>query len=245
MCRLALLNKQGVKYIEKIHGIANFFDYLELAMGGNGNGYAYIDNNRNIHLKKGVKLSNKEIAQDILTNINDIQYVLYHTRIASIGTVGDKNCHPFKMGNNVLAMNGTEFSIKKLIKNSITDTQAILQLLVKADIDIKEGTKKFDSVFIGYNGTKVFANRNYGSLKYLHHNKRTLIFASEFPKDYYEYEKIYTAPKSWAEGEEINTKVLSLATFKESFWTAIYPYEYYSYDESYWKADTDLKKNQK
>lgn len=207
MCRLALLNQPGIDHIENTVGLKNLFNHLELSLGGHGNGYCIIFNNGKIRINKGIQLSNKEITDDILKNYKGIKWVIYHTRLASMGNITDTNCHPFEDNNNIIAMNGTEPEVKKWIKNNTTDTETILKMCNKFEVDIKEGTKKFNSVFLGYdnNNKKVFANRNNGSLE-LYSNNNIIVFSSEFLPEQYKNNNIYLAPKVWEEGQKINIK---------------------------------------
>jgi predicted glutamine amidotransferase len=207
MCRLALLNKSGIDHIENSVGLKNLFNHLEMSLGGHGNGYCIIFNNGKTRINKGIQLSNKEITDDILKNYKGIKWVIYHTRLASMGSITDANCHPFEDNNNIIAMNGTEPEIKKWIKNNTTDTETILKICNKLEVNIKEGTKKFNSVFLGYDSDskKVFANRNNGNLE-LFTNNNAIIFSSEFLPELYKNNNIYLAPKSWEEGQKINIK---------------------------------------
>ena len=83
-------------------------------------GFALMKNKKLIKFEKGVNLDVREIAK-ILKN-TDYDWALFHTRLASIGEKCDENCHPFKRGNMVMAMNGTERSVSFLSKiNDITD----------------------------------------------------------------------------------------------------------------------------
>lgn len=202
MCRLALLNRKGIEYIQERFGLENLLNYLERQLGGNGNGYCIIGDNCEIfRLKKGVILSNEEIAEDILNNIDNVKWVVYHTRLATAGSICDKNCHPFRFKDNtILACNGSEYGLKvKLEEQSIdkTDSEEILRLCYK---DLPTKTQKYTSVCIGLWHNKVFANRNRGCLKVLTTDNGGIVFASSFP---FCDEGIRIAPYSWIEGEII------------------------------------------
>ena len=205
MCRLALFDRNGIDHIESTVGINNLFDHLELSLGGHGNGYFMLFNDGKIRVKKGVKVTNEEITEDILKNYNNIKWVMYHTRLASLGTISNDNCHPF-IGKNkdVLMMNGTEYNVKNFIKDNKTDTETILEMCNMLKIDIAQGTKNFNSVFLGYSyrNKKVFANRNNGRLEFLKRDG-CFIFASEFLPEQYKNNNIYTVPECWEEDQEI------------------------------------------
>lgn len=210
MCRLALMNREGIKLAENNYrgGIEVLFDCLENSFGGHGNGYAIFYDNKKIKVKKNVILTNNEIATDILKNLDNIEYVIYHTRLASVGNVNNVNCHPFKIGYNVLAMNGTESWAKPFIAKNETDTETILKIATELDKNLIEVCSKLGSVFVGAYAGKVFATHGRGDLELLQSGKG-LIFASEFPTAWYKGNiKIYDAPKTWIEGEKIDIKRL-------------------------------------
>lgn len=224
MCRLALINNAGIRYIENNYGLENLFNYLEKQLGGHGNGCCIIYKDGSYAIDKGVLLTNDIISAEILNNISKIKWVIYHTRLASVGTITDSNCHPFEYNRKVLAMNGTERNYK-IINKKLTDTENILL----TSNSIKEDTKKYYSVFLGYENGKVFANKNCGSLKYIPCENGGRIFASDFPMVYYKNESVYEAPQNYSEG--VRMKELQLAIPK-----TYYSYGYgcsYDYDYDY------------
>ena len=233
MCRLALLNKEGINYIESNYGLTEFFNYLEASQGGDGNGYCIIYDNGKASIKKGIALTNEEITADILKDYQHIKWVLYHTRLASMGNISNKNCHPFRCGNNILMMNGTEGGIRAFIKDNKTDTETILNICIQLGVDIAKATKNLNSVFVGYSNGKVFAHRNNGSLEYLHHNSKTIIFASEFLPEQYKEDNIYISPLYWEEGQKIDTKQLKKAKEKTYKWKSCFLDDYYTVYKNY------------
>lgn len=212
MCRLAMMNNEGVRYIEKEYGLEKLFNYLEKQLGGHGNGVCLIYNDGSYYIDKGVNLTNADIAYEILASIDSLKWIIYHTRLASIGSINDENCHPFDNKGRVMAMNGTERNYNVVNKN-LTDTENIL---LSTD-DITNGTKKYNSVFLGYEDGKVFANKNHGSLKYIHCKNGGKIFASNFPEEYYTNDVVYEAPQSFVEGAKMNplTKVKQITKVKQ------------------------------
>lgn len=215
MCRLALMNNTGIRYIEKEYGLKNLFNHLERQLGGHGNGVCLIYNDGTYDISKGVNLTNEEIVDEILMKIKDIKWVIYHTRLASVGNINDRNCHPFEDDGRVLAMNGTERNYTVIHRN-FTDTENIL---LSTD-NIMDGTKNYRSVFLGYENGKVFANKNFGSLEYMPCKNGGKVFASTFPAEYYEDESVYKAPQYFVEGERI--KHLELVKQKRYFDYGVY-----------------------
>lgn len=183
MCRLALMNKNGVQMVERAVGIKNFFDYLELTMGGHGNGYALVKDGKCLDLRKGVNLKNKTIAKAVLST--DFDWMIYHTRLASCGTIKDSNCHPFQnpFNGDILAANGTESDLvafNRENKLNRTDTETLLLDFLRdeaylADLRINRST------LVGIHKGKAFAVKNCGSLYRLSLDKDTVCLASDFP----------------------------------------------------------------
>ena len=198
MCRLAMMNNAGIRYIENKYGLENLFDHLERQLGGHGNGICFIYNDGSYFIRKGVKLTNKDIAEEVLMKINHLKWIIYHTRLASIGVISDRNCHPFENNGRVMAMNGTEREYTVVNKN-LTDTENILI----ATKNITKGTREYRSVFLGYENGKVFANKNYGSLEYMPCKNGGRVFASTFPMEYYIRDTIYEAPQHFVEGTKM------------------------------------------
>lgn len=198
MCRLAMMNNAGIRYIENKYGLENLFDHLERQLGGHGNGICFIYNDGSYFIRKGVKLTNEDIAEEVLMKINHLKWIIYHTRLASIGVISDRNCHPFENNGRVMAMNGTEREYTVVDKN-LTDTENILI----ATKNITKGTREYSSVFLGYENGKVFANKNYGSLEYMPCKNGGRVFASTFPMEYYIRDTIYEAPQHFVEGTKM------------------------------------------
>lgn len=207
MCRLALMNNAGIKYIEKEYGLENLFNYLERQLGGHGNGICFIYNDGSYFIRKGVNLTNEEITEEVLRKLKHIKWIIYHTRLASVGNISDRNCHPFNNNGRVLAMNGTERNYI-VVNNKLTDTENIL---ITTD-NLTKDTREYHSVFLGYENGKVFANKNYGSLEYIPCENGGRVFASTFPIEYYTREMIYEAPQHFVEGK----KMLPLETARRN-----------------------------
>ena len=163
------------------------------------------------YINKGVSLSNSTIVKEILKDIDNIKWIIYHTRLASVGTVSNRNCHPFEHDNKILAMNGTERQYK-IINGNLTDTENILL----ASENIRTDTRNYRSVFLGYENGKVFANKNCGSLKYIPCENGGKIFASNFPMEYYREDTVYEAPQIFVEGKKM--KALELSAYYDEYY---------------------------
>ena len=199
MCRLALMNNAGIKHIEENYGLENLFNHLERQLGGHGNGICFIYNDGSYFIRKGVNLTNEEIAEEVLMKLNHIKWIIYHTRLASVGSISDRNCHPFNNNGRVMAMNGTERNYTVVNKN-LTDTENIL-ITTK---NITKDTRGYRSVFLGYENGKVFANKNCGRLEYIPCENGGRVFASSFPIRCYMEDMVYEAPEYFVEGTKMS-----------------------------------------
>lgn len=181
MCRLIMMNKNGEKEIERNYGLRNYLEYLEKSFGGHGNGVALLRKGKVTYLNKGVNLNVKEISKIIKSRKYD--WCIFHTRLASVGSKSDKNCHPFAVGTEVMAMNGTERCEPLLTSaKDITDTEAILNVKEKFDLEIPV-LRNLSSIFVGFSKGKpyVVAN-NTRNIKLMYKkNDNSIVFASEFP----------------------------------------------------------------
>jgi predicted glutamine amidotransferase len=192
------MNNAGIRHVEKEYGLENLFNYLERQLGGHGNGICFIYNDGSYFIRKGVELTNAEIAEEVLMKIDHLKWIIYHTRLASVGSINDRNCHPFNNNGRVMAMNGTERDYT-VANKSLTDTENILI----TTNNITKGTRAYHSVFLGYENGKVFANKNYGSLEYMPCENGGRVFASTFPMEYYVRDMIYEAPQYFVEGKKM------------------------------------------
>jgi hypothetical protein len=230
MCRLALINKEGMEYIEKTYGVKKFFNYLENSQGGHGNGICLIKNSSIVTLKKGVRFTNRKVVN--LINKTDFDWCIYHTRLASIGSKTNKNCHPFKIGNKVLAMNGTENDYKLIAKKlDITDTEAILKVSNALKIDLVDFVRDLESVFIGFNNGKVFCTGGKHSsfkLKVVQEDN-ALIFASEFPS-VFNYKSPSSFPFCWVEGDELILKEHTKLEDRYAFNKHLHQYRHFGWE---------------
>lgn len=181
MCRLLLMNKNGERELEDSYGLTNFLSYLEQSYGGHGNGVSLLKDGKVILLKKGINLSVKEISNIIRKTSYD--WCIFHTRYASVGSKTDRNCHPFIIGTEVMAMNGTEKTEKLLVSaKDITDTEAILSIKEKFNLEIPV-LRNLSSIFVGFSkGRPYVVANNTHNIKLLYKRENgSVVFASEFP----------------------------------------------------------------
>lgn len=167
-----------------------------------GNGLVLYKDNKVTFIKKGLEYTNKQIARKILNS--DFDYCQYHTRVVSVSTKSDKNCHPFytKRKDLVLMMNGTEREIGNLSAPiGITDTEMVFRMLRDYDIPIK-ALEKMSARYMGFTNGKVFiCNSVTNSLRYIR-DKNAFVVASSFPK-LIKDEKLKTG--LWVQGDKIQS----------------------------------------
>jgi hypothetical protein len=80
-----MMNNEGIKHVEANYGLENLFNYLERQLGGHGNGICYIYNDGSFFIRKGVELTNEEIAEEVMMKLRNLKWIIYHTRRASVG----------------------------------------------------------------------------------------------------------------------------------------------------------------
>ena len=185
MCRLALMNKKGMETIDKMYGLDKFLGYLEAQLGGHGNGYiALTKKGQIIGGTKGVSVSVEEIAHEIKSDKYS-EWFVFHTRLASIGSITTANCHPFwdKDLTAFLCANGTERSseILRNKKDGETDTETVFKLGTENGENLLNKVKTLTAVYIGMQGDKLFAVRNNGSLDKVQFANGGIVLASSFP----------------------------------------------------------------
>lgn len=97
MCRLYFNPKPANRGLV---GLTSQFEQLERVAGGHGNGVALLNQGRVI---KGLNKKSDDLAA---AAIDDGGPMMFHTRLASIGTISDQLCQPFKVAPLIVAHNG-------------------------------------------------------------------------------------------------------------------------------------------
>lgn len=190
MCRMLLANREGIEKLKEalaaIPGCPTLEKYLgdlELRDGGQGNGYALLKDGRVTRLEKGVNLGVEEVAG--VMEKGDYDWILFHTREASTGSVSDANCHPFRAvgkADLIAGVNGNEKEVAALAKvaGGITDSEFILKLVAEMGLPLRETLSIFESNFFGFYNGKPFVKK--GNRDMLAWKKgKGLVFASDFP----------------------------------------------------------------
>lgn len=190
MCRMLLANREGIEALIKdlaaIPGCSTLEKYLqdlELRDGGQGNGYALLKDGRVTRMEKGVDLRVGEVAA--VLEAADYDWVLFHTREASTGSVSDANCHPFRASGKaelVAGVNGNEKELAALARaaGGITDSEFIIRLVAEMGLPLRETLSIYESNFFGfYNGKPFVKKGNRDMLTWI--KGKAVVFASDFP----------------------------------------------------------------
>lgn len=180
MCRVILASKKSVMKYNSRHELLPLLLHLEVECGGHGNGYALLRKGKIVKFEKGVGLKNEEIARVLLNESYD--WVIWHTRIASIGEESDANCHPFVANDSALAMNGTERDFETVADVlGATDSEIIFRLVQRSSYaEATKILKALRAVFVGFVDGKPYAIKNNGALEKWAGGE---FFASSFPKE--------------------------------------------------------------
>ena len=214
MCRLFMADKKFIMN-EGMNKVLSFLDHLERECGGDGNGYALIKNGKCIELNKAVTLDNQDIVLRIFEEGVDYDWIIYHTRVASAGSIKNENCHPYGTKNFVLAMNGTVSSFSDLAEDyDTTDTEMIYRFVKSANLDVKI-LRHLSAKFIGLQNGKVYATNPdsyYGGLEFIQDENGTCI-ASSFPSKY--KSKSMKTEYCWKEGEQIEEHKIKYKTYNK------------------------------
>lgn len=216
MCRVIITNRTDFLSYDKQYGIPKLFAHLEKQCGGHGNGYALIRGGHIIETRKGQHLSNEEIYKNIVNKRWD--YLVWHTRINSMGGESDANCHPFVQDEDCLAMNGTEYTLRTASQAfSRTDTEIIFKNLVGMGVhSVATSLIEFSSVFVGCAGGIPFAVQAGGSLSRWNKGGKSF-HASTFPDDVKHTE---TLPSGyiWENGKENRQFVRTASTYTNGYY---------------------------
>lgn len=190
MCRMLLANHKGIhrlqnalKTISDCSSLKDYLQALELRDGGEGNGYAFLKNHSISEFRKGVSLSCGEIALRMLETEYD--WVLFHSREASEGSVSDANCHPFSIPGTphlVAAVNGNEASLSGLARagGNITDSEFILRMISRMKLPLFPTLQTFESNFFGFYGGYPFIKKGNRDML-IWQEEEGIVFASDFP----------------------------------------------------------------
>ena len=215
MCRQVVGNKKGYMTIDKEYGgLEHYISWLVFERGGSGNGIVFVKDTKIIKFKKDINLSIEEITND-LRNI-DYDYALFHSRLATVGSVCRSNVHHFVFSPLfALAMNGGENSNNIDSSNKRPDmTDA--ELVARTMFESKEHPKEFldkhtkRSAYTGVYEGKPYVYTQNKDIMMLLKKDDAYVFSSDFPWQYYG-KNIYTIDFDgslyWEEGMELPTNI--------------------------------------
>lgn len=232
MCRLITSDKRDYLLYDKSYGILNLMHHLETQCGGHGNGFALVKDREIITWAKGMTLTNEEIYKQIARE-NDWDYMIYHTRIASIGTQSDKNCHPFISKNNALAMNGTVYDFHDIAGVlDKTDSELIFKLVRGlGKLETAEALASISAIFVGFSDGIPYATKGTSGDLRRYKKGNSSFHASSFPVNVPQAQIAETFKGYiWLNGKIIEEGKPPMPTSKYTYSTAAYLNDY---DETY------------
>jgi hypothetical protein len=225
MCRVIVASRDALMEYDKKHNLLLLLQHLEKECGGHGNGLSLVGVAANgmtdIRTTKGTKYTVKSAYEDIIKN-KFADYVVFHTRIASVSDVSDARCHPFNIRNGnaafpwgVAAMNGTMYDTIKDIADvmGITDTEVVLNIAkqAKSERDFVDVLDATGQVWVGVIGDKPFALKGNGALVQVN-TKEGFMFCSSLPQNAEKSRIVLNDGFSWMDGEVLCNGVIPLNT---------------------------------
>ena len=183
MCRLMVVHP-GEKDKRKLR---NTFQWLDDNGGGQGMGVAWQGDTTEIH--KGVKMSARSCAK---LAIGANKPVMFHTRMATHGSVSDKLCHPFSCGRDtIMCHNGIwsdwEQGVWTLLRRGKSmdavrgksDTAIIAMLIQELGPDVLDLVDQ--GVFLVSNGGRIFVYYYVGSFVMFEQENGVWFYGSDNP----------------------------------------------------------------
>lgn len=186
MCRLAYVPFETQAEDKSV--VATLFEFLELSFGGHGNGIGYFSDMKPF-IHKGSKLSTVELADFMVDNGTS---AIFHTRLASMGSICDANCHPFSYNGVLTAHNGhwgdaremarmlihaDKFQEKKML--DMTDSEVIACLVGNYGFGSTSIVDTGVILSLYHDHAKVFVK---GDFEYIKTPQGRYFYASEFPR---------------------------------------------------------------
>ena len=232
MCRVIVTNHKDFNLYNKKYGVLRLFNHLEKECGGQGNGYALIKDGKIIESRKGVRLTNEEIYKRIYRMNWD--WLIYHTRICSMGGKADTDCHPYVLDNDCLAMNGTEYGLRTISHAfARTDTEVIFRNMIGMGVSaVTKALLTFSSVFVGCASGVPFAVKAGGTLHRWNKGDKTF-HASTFPTGTASVESLPVG-YMWENGKENRQFVKASQSYglgAYGYGGSFYGSKYYDYDD--------------
>ncbi len=215
MCRQVVGNKKGYMTIDKEYGgLEHYLSWLIFERGGSGNGIVFVKDKRIIKFKKDINLSVEEIAED-LRKI-DYDYALFHTRLATVGSVCRSNVHHFVFSPQfAFAMNGSE-NCSDFDQTDKRPDMTDAELIGRKLFESKESPKIFldkhtkGGAYTGLCEGRPFVYTHNKDIMMLLKKDDAFLFSSDFPWQYFGkniYSFTYDGVTYWEEGMDLPTSI--------------------------------------
>lgn len=223
MCRQTVGNKKGYMEIDKNYGgLEHYLSWLIFERGGHGNGIVFVKDKKITKFKKDIDLRIEEIADDLRNT--DYDYALFHTRLATVGSVCRSNVHHFVFSPDfAFAMNGSE-NCSDLDKSDKRPDMTDAELIGRKMFESNESPKTFldkhtkGGAYTGlYRGSPFVYTRNKDIMMLLKKDD-AFLFSSDFPWQYYGkdiYAFDFDGVTYWEEGMDFPTNISETFDAKE------------------------------
>ena len=243
MCRLLIGTSNALRIYNRLNGLDTLLSHLERECGGQGNGVAMHRGGALIETHKGVDLPVKDIAHTLVHCSKIYDVAIFHTRVASVSSVSDSNCHPYISGNDALAMNGTLYEFRDVARAlGITDTEVAFNLVRGLSLEKTiAALSTLDAVFVGMAEGKPYALRNGGALKEWRPKRMAasdFLFASSFPRDVNCVEDLPSrftfadGKRGKAEGSDLNLGYSFRSAASYGSWPSYHAGKHYYYEDT-------------
>jgi hypothetical protein len=189
MCRLAYIPDAG---IELPIPMGEFFAWLENRAGGHGNGVGWFDpDTKEPHIVKSKQLTADDAAE-LGQTVQTQKGFIFHTRLASMGSRTDDNCHPFEYGQRITCHNGTwgkarELKWQILLSGGMpatrlldcTDSEIMAFLIGKYGLSASQMISSGTILTLEKNKAHVTVNGDFEAVRF----GKSWVYASAFPGD--------------------------------------------------------------
>lgn len=160
MCRVFMCNKTFFQDNNKV--LPNLWYGFVKTNGGDGNGVAcYAGPDYHPLILKGVKQTVWESfdACKKWAKLDECEWLLFHTRMATSGGITDAMCHPFEEDGDLLIHNGvcSEFADFQINRQDVSDTRMLFYLARNYSKNFYETIYNGSGAFLGVRNGVAYA----------------------------------------------------------------------------------------
>lgn len=187
------MNSANVRYLGQSL-LSDLFNYLEFTQGGDGMGVAALfSSNGKVRTHRSVYMLADEAAAHLVRwEKQGADYFVFHTRMATHGSVCTANCHPFRHGGLVLAHNGVATEFGNMLDDR-TDSEAICLTLQRTRMKT-DFLMEMTGVFVGFRDGRPFVVKGQTTSSLMFASMgRAWVFSSALPRA---FEEVYPAERA-------------------------------------------------